>query len=279
MKRLSALLFVLALPMVSCRSIVLEDRMECPSHLFFEVSNPERFKSYEPVYTTVCSHPSGDLICAESTSLSAILGRSYFVEVRRTEAVRGYGMLGGGKNIEYRGDEWLIPLGCQSDSLYRFAYVATVEPDSFTVPVEFVKEHAKVTVQFVGMESHLGKDGRFPFDIVIRGNTCGIDAFTGVPVRGAFAYQPRETTLGRFEFILPRQADNCLDMEIYGREHVYEREGFINSYDLHHILLTLGGVTWREKSLPDLYVEVNFVETTVHVQVDSWEKDSLHFEM
>ena len=269
----------LVLGTLSCRSVVLEDRLECPSFLFFEVANPEHFQPYDRVYTTVCSHPSGGLICSESPSLGSIQGRLFYVEVRKTEAVRGYGILGGGKNVEYHGDQWLIPIGGQSDSLYRFSYVAPVQPDSFTVPVEFIKEHTKVSLQFVGMETYLGRDGRFPFDVVVRSNTCGIDALSGLPVRGAFEYRPPESTLGHFDFILPRQGDNCLTLELYGREHIYQREGFITSYDLHQILLTRGGITWREKSLPDIQLELDFKETTVQVQVDPWEKEELKFEM
>lgn len=276
MKRL---LLVLALSIASCRGVVLEDRLECPSFLFFEVSNPEHFQLYEKVYTTVCSHPSGVLISSESPSLGSIVRKSFYVEVRSTEAVKGYGILGGGKNIEYRGDQWLIPIGCQSDSIYRFSYVANVQPDSFTVPVEFIKEHAKVSLQFVGMESYLDRDGRFPFDIVVRSNTCGIDAQSGLPVRGSFEYRPQETTLGHFEFTLPRQGDNCLILELYGREHIYNQEGFISSFNLYEILLKQGGITWREKSLPDVSMELDYQETRVHVQVDNWEKEELGFEL
>lgn len=278
MKRLSVLL-ALALSVASCRSVVLEDRLECPSFLFFEIANPEHFQLYDKVYTTVCSHPAGGLISSESPSLGSIVGKAFYVEIRSTEAVKGYGILGGGKNIEYRGDQWLIPIGCQSDSIYRFSYVANVEPDSFTVPVEFIKEHTKVSLQFVGMESYLERDGRFPFEIVVRSNTCGIDAQTGLPVRGAFEFRPQETTLGHFDFTLPRQADNFLILELYGREHIYDQEGFIGSYNLHDILLTLGGITWREKSLPDVSMELDFQETKVQVEVDSWEKEELGFEM
>ena len=278
MKWLTVIL-ALSLTVVSCRGIVLEDRLECPSFLFFEVSNPEHFQPYERVFTTVCSHPAGGLISSESPSLRAIQSKDFYVEVRSTEAVKGYGILGGGQNIEYRGDQWLIPIGCQSDSIYRFSYVANVEPDSFTVPVEFIKEHAKVSLQFVGMESYLDRDGRFPFDIVVRSNTCGIDAQSGLPVRGSFEYRPQETTLGHFEFTLPRQGDNCLILELYGREHIYEQEGFIGSFNLYEILLKQGGITWREKSLPDVSMELDYQETRVQVQVDNWEKEELGFEI
>ena len=68
-------------------------------------------------------------------------------------------------------------------------------------------------------------------------------------------------------------------MELYGREHIYQQEGFIGSYNLNEIFLSLGGITWREKSLPDVSVEIDYKETRVQVQVDDWEKQELKFEM
>ena len=88
MKRFLAL-FLLLLEVSSCRGLVLEDRLECPSFLFFEVSNPERFEPYDKVYTTVCGHPAGNLISSESPSLGSIQDKAFYVEVRRTEAVKG----------------------------------------------------------------------------------------------------------------------------------------------------------------------------------------------
>ena len=277
MKRVLVILGCAAM-LHSCSRWVLEDRLECPSFLFFEISNPERFQPYETVYTTVFSHPEGSLIAADSPTLEVIQDKVFYAEVRQTGAVKGYGILGGSRAALQKGDQWLIPVGHQADTLYRFSYVTAVEPaSSQTIPVELVKEHAKVTVQFVGMESFLGSGGQFPFDLVVRGNSCGMDAVTGVPVRGAFEYRPVQTGDGRFCFCLPRQADRNLLLELYGKAHVYAQEGFVASYDLYSILLSIGGITWREKNLPDIYIEIDYQETTVSVLATPWEEELLSF--
>ncbi len=277
MKRLF-LIILMAIPLIGCRKVIFEDRIECPSWIYFDVRNAEYFASYEPVTIIVDRQPSGGRLSIESPTLQAIQDRSYFVEVKGTPAVKGYGVLGDTGVSLNQGDEWRIPIGCQSDTLYRFAYAATVEPESFTIPVKMIKEHTKVTVEFVGLETFTMAGGKCPFDIVIKGNTCGIDASTGIPVRGPFEYKPKETTIGLFQFVLPRQADEYLSLEVYGREHLYEKAGFLESYNLNKLLYDLGGVTWREVNLPDVHITVDYKQSVFNVTVDLWDTLELEYE-
>ena len=263
---------------LSCRSLVFEDRTECPSYLFFDVTNAALFNPYDRVYTTVYRHPAGDLFGSEAPSLRDIQDRVFYYEVRKTEAVKGYGVLGAERCIMQKGSEWVVPIGQQFDSLFRFSYVAAVEPESFTVPVEMVKEFARVTVQFVGVETFSGAGGHFPFDVTVTGGTCGVDALTGVPVRGPFQYRPEETTIGRFEFLLPRQADHDLFLELYGREGVYERIGHVSTFDLYTLLEKDGGMNWQDRNLPDAYVEINYQEAVISVVISPWVVEDLDYE-
>jgi len=266
-----------SLSLLSCRSLVLEDRSWCPSFLYYEIINGNLFQGYDSLFTAVYSHPGGSRIAERSTTVGEVLGGRFYVVVRGTEAVRGYGLTGW-KGLTREGDSWTVPIGEEFPPLYRFAFTEGVREESFTVPVELVKEHARVTVQFVGIETFTEAGGRFPFDVVVRSGTAGIDPMTGGPVMGPFEFAPREGTAGRFEFTLPRQGDRSLTMELYGREGVYNRSGFENAYDLHDILLKLGGVTWTEKNLPDVYIEVDYQQTTVTVSVTPWGTVDLDYE-
>ena len=161
MKRLLSLAAALTC-LLSCRALVLEDRADCPSYVFFDIANADAFQPYDRVYATVYRHPAGDLLGSATPSVKDIRERVFFFEVRKTEAVKGYGVLGMDKCVMQKGSEWVVPIGGQFDSLFRFSYLAAVEPEFFTVPVELVKEHAHVTVQFVGVETFGGAAGRFP---------------------------------------------------------------------------------------------------------------------
>ncbi|MBR4734740.1 MAG: hypothetical protein IK052_01480 [Bacteroidales bacterium] len=262
--------------LVSCRAVVLEDRTMCPSFLFFDVADESHFQKYSDVFTTVYAHPEGRLLDEAGTSLGSIDDGLFFFTVRGTAAVKGYGLMGE-EGLLRDGSEWTVPLGRDYAPLFRFGYMAAVEEESFTVPVEFTKEYSHVMVQFLGADTFDYADGRFPFYITVRGNTCGLDGLTGLPVRGPFQVTPEEMGIGLFEFNLPRQADHDLVLEMYAREGLYEYRDFQVSYSLYEILRDKGGITWTEKNLPDLYIEINYEETTVYVGVYPWGEQELQY--
>lgn len=276
MKRLLLILVALA-SLLSCKRLVFEDRTNCPSFLFFDITNYSSLETWDEVFTTVYSHPAGVLIDDAKALTREIQEKEFYFTVRKTQAVKGYGLLGY-EGLIQDDSRWTTPLGKDYAPLFRFAYQEAVPEESFTVPVEFVKDYCHVTLQFVGTETFQSTGGKFPFDIVVRGNTKGIDALTGLPIRGDFEYRPEEADLGRFVFVLPRQADKQLSIELWGREGIYDRTGHLNTYDLWSILFEYGGVTWEEKNLPDVEIFIDYVETTFSVQVTEWDMTELHYE-
>jgi len=278
MKRLLLTLLVATLPLLSCHRWVLEDRRECPSFLFFDILNPPSdFQSYTQVYTNVYSHPQGAVMDEARTSVRDIRERLFFFSVRRADAVKGYGLIGE-EGLVSDGALWRAPLGSNYVPLFRYSYLAEVQEESFIVPVEFTKEYTRVSIQFVGVETFVSAQGRFPFDLRVQGNTCGIDAFTGVPLRGGFEYSPPEEGIGHFEFLLPRQADQDLMLELSGREYISEHAGVQHRFNLYDLLLQKGNLTWTEKNLPDVHLEIDYEEFSVNVSVFPWTQEELKYE-
>jgi hypothetical protein len=265
-----------SLLLASCRAVVLEDRTMCPSFLFFDVADASRFQRYSGVFTTVYAHPEGRLMDEAGTSLGYIDDRLFFFTVRGTAAVKGYGLMGQ-EGLVRDGSVWTVPIGRDYVPIFRFGYMAEVQEETFTVPVEFTKEYSHVSVQYIGADTFDHAGGRFPFYITVRGNTCGIDALTGNPVTGPFQITPKESGIGHFEFTLPRQADHTLVLEMYALEGLYEYRDFQTSYNLYELLRDKGGITWTEKNLPDLYIEIDFEETTVNVGVYPWGEQELEY--
>lgn len=276
MKRLFIILAA-ALSLVSCRKWVLEDRTACPSFLFFDITNADSFGPYDKVYTNVYAHPRGQFIDEAESTVNGINDKDLYFTVRSTEYVKGYGLMGY-EALMRDGETYTLPLGENYPALFRYTYEDVVKEESFVVPVEFVKDYAKVTVEFVGYQTFTVTGGKFPFDVVVKGNTNGINAMTGIPVRGAYEVRPEEQTEGLYEFNLPRQADSQLIMEIYGRPAFPELEGHERTFNLYDILYEQGGVTWREKNLPDIRIVIDYQETTVAVFVTPWDKSNLHYE-
>ena len=270
-----------AFGIVSCRSLVLENRVDCPSFLYFDIENSERFEDWDSLYVNVYAHPNGSLIDEAKTIISTVQtedrSKKFYFVVKGTEAVKGYGLLGQDGLIQ-DGTSWVTPLGSEYAPLFRFSYIENVQEESFTVPVEFVKDYCHVKVQFVGYETFTAAMGRFPFDILIRSNTSGIDALTGIPMRSPFEFRPEEKKVGFFEFNLPRLGDQNLTMELYGREGLAERTGHTATFDLYADLLNQGGLTWTEKNLPDVDIIIDYQEHTVNINVCAWSHDDISYE-
>lgn len=263
--------------LVSCRSLVTEDRIQCPRFLFFNISNSDKFNSYDPPYVTVYSHPEGKFLERDTTTVGAINNNEFYFSIKGELAVKGYGMLGY-KNSHIENDsDWIIPLGSDSDPLFRFDYTAATQEESFTVPVELVKEYCHVRLQFVNFETFESADGHFPFDIRISGNTCGIEALSGTPIRGRFECWPEEGMIGQYEFTLPRQADRTLRMELTGKAGVYDAPDVLLPFDLWSILHEKGGVTWEEKNLPDANLIINYQEKDISVSIVEWSRKNLDY--
>ena len=263
----------------SCRSWVLEDRIMCPRFLFFRVANSESFTERERVYATVFNYPDGYFIDKDTTSMKDINDLKFFFTLRGELAVQGYGLIGfRNQTVDEDQKSWRIQFGRDADPLFRFSYQQETEEESFIVPVEFVKDHSKVNVQFVGIETFESAEGQFPFQIVVTSNTCGIDALTGLPIRGPFQYVPDEEQIGHFSFILPRQGDHSLKMEIHGKPGVYELTGLIETFDFYQMLSEKANITWEEKNLPDLDITIDYQELSVRVEVIAWEQQELGYD-
>lgn len=280
MKRLFVILAA-ALSLASCRNLILENRIDCPSFLYFDITNSERFQDWDDVYLNVYAHPKSGLINEGNTTVSVIQtddrDKKFYFIVRSTEAVKGYGLLGY-ESLTREGSIWTTPLGNEYTPLFRFSYIENVQEESFTVPVEFVKDYCHVRVQFVGYETFVAAMGRFPFDVVIRSNTSGIDGLTGIPVRAPFEFRPEEKKIGFFEFNLPRQGDDNLRLELYGREGLAEQVGHSATFNLYEDLLKQGGLTWTEKNLPDVDIVIDYQQHSVNINVCPWSYDDITYE-
>jgi len=108
----------------------------------------------------------------------------------------------------------------------------------------------------------------------------GIDATTGIPVKGAFRYEPEEEASGIYRFIVPRQADHSLTMELYGIPELGQDEGLADSYNLWNIFREQKDFSWEAKNLADVSLEFDYTEAKFRISVAEWEKgDNLVFEL
>ena len=80
--------------MISCRSVVFEDRTECPCFLFFDIKNSQQFESYTTTYVNAFKQPAGQIIGEAEPILRLIDDKEFYFTIHGTNAVKGYGLIG-----------------------------------------------------------------------------------------------------------------------------------------------------------------------------------------
>ena len=273
MKRLITLLGAGSLLLLSCHNLVLENRVICPSLLLFDIENAESFDGVNHVHIAAYSEPEVQFLEADTTVVTDIQDQSFYLKVKKSDSVMGYGVMGY-EGARKEGDFcWVVDRGKEYVPLFRFAYEKVpAREESVLIPVEFVKDFTRVTLRFVNFDVFENAHGRLPFRLCISGHTVGIDASTGIPVQGDFRYEPREEAQGVFHFTVPRQADRSLTLELYGIPELGQEEGLVESFNLWTLFRQQEDFSWEAKNLPDVYLEFDYTQVQFRITVANWEK-------
>ena len=272
MKRLITLLGAGCL-LLSCHNLVLENREVCPSLLLFDIENAEAFDGVNHVHIAAYSQEEKQFLTADTTMVTDIQDQSFYMKVRKSDAVMGYGVMGY-EGARKEGDFcWVVDKGEDYVPLFRFAYdKIPAREESVLIPVEFVKDFTRVTLRFTNYDIFENAYGRLPFHLRSSGNTVGIDVTTGIPVKGEFLFEPEEEAEGVFHFTVPRQADHSLTMELYGIPELGQEEGLIDSFNLWTLFRQQEDFSWEAKNLSDIYLEFDYTQVKFRITVDAWEK-------
>ena len=262
----------------SCRKLVFEDRLDCPGYLYFQMNDSRELRENTAVRTDVFLFPEGMEGNSGTSSVGQLSDADYYMKVKKSETWTGYG-LAGLFNCKTSGNGiWSVATGQEWDPLFVFRFSVPGSLDEVRAPVEFTKEHSRVTVKFVNAAEIAGSDSRFPWELVVRGGTNGYDALNGIPVKGDYLIKPVMTDEGTFEFILPRPADGDLLMEIHSRTG--EADGPLDTFNLYTLLELVPHTSWAAKNLPDYYIEFDYVKTGFEILLLDWyPQTDLYYEL
>ena len=265
----------------SCQNLVLENRIDCPSMLLFDIENADTFEGVNRVHIEAYSQKDEAFLSADTTFVHDIQNQSFYLKVKKLDTVTGYGVMGFEGARKEGTFKWIVEEGANYVPLFRFAYDKDPSlEESVLLPVEFVKDFCRVTFRFTHYD-HLGTaEDRFPFRLSVKGHTVGIDASSGIPVKGKFRYEPVEETGGTFRFIVPRQADQILTLELYGIPELGQEEGLAETFNLWSLFQEQSNFSWNAKNLADVNLEFNYKECKFVITVAEWEEgDNLEFEI
>lgn len=263
------LIVLLAVPvLVSCRQLVLENRNDCPAFVFFERPGDCPLGSKEQVSLMVLDAKTLEELASDKPLIKEIDADDYYLTISKRPEIVSIGVAGV-RMSSLKGTRLELPEGNQGDPIYRFSKREPLIDETAHVPLIMTKEFSRVLVRFKS------EDGVFPYDVVVSGNTCGIDLVTGRPIEGTFRFVPIESTPGVFLFTVPRQADYSLSLELWaGPGSKVGKEGHVDDLILWNALQNIEGFSWAMENLPDLTVEIDYVKASVTVLVNDWDLSS-----
>ena len=256
-----------------CRQWILEDRMDCPTFVFISI-DPEGAPlppEYD-VHLDIHDKLYKETFLRDTVTAVKLTDTGYYAEIGKQEFINIEG-LAGFNTLSRDGENWTIPFGENGVPYYWFKTSTEATEEQTHVKARFTKEYSRINVQFV-IEGMV-----FPYDLVVKGNTCGMDISTGAPLAGPFEYAaPEGSRPGSFSFIAPRQKDNLLRMELHRKADitkagptVEDPAERIDDIYLWSILKNIAGFSWDMENLIDIDIEINYVYSTVTIAIADWD--------
>ena len=168
-------------------------------------------------------------------------------------AFRGY------EELVLSNDVLLIPEGSQMSCLYACASVIDTDSETSVYKVNFKKNHVKVNLSFRNSDT-----GLCPYNIQVRGTVAGIEMKTLSPVRGSFVCTP-ETNDGKgYEFVIPRQMDESLSVDLMRGNEKYD------TIALGRIIASTG-YDWTADELADIDLVIDLPRGEISITVSGWD--------
>lgn len=249
---------------------IKEDRTPCPAWLTVEsdgVFPPE--VAGRGLHFGVWKTPSGvahaDTVEVRDESWERYAGGAVWFAVPRVTPLDVVAWtLVDGHSMEAREDSLLlVPVGAQCDSVYSLSLKTVIPAD-----VEDVREAVPVNKDFSTVFLTVVNDGdiEYPYDYSVTAAYDGFSLVDMTPHKGPFDYSvPWEVKGHRASFRVPRQADDSMTLRIRR-----ENGGAVVTTVPIGLTIRSLGFDWTERSLPDIYLVVDWAGNYVQVTVNGW---------
>ena len=253
MRRLMILVWA-ATCFMSAAGCIKEDRNECPCRLTLNLDGVwvEGKDSLE-LYVT-----SKDETVYSVKLDSSDISSNLMIDVPRTSLKL---MAWCGKEGMARHSGLVIPLGKQCPKVYLYTADVDAQGETCCETVVMRKNHCVLSVLFKQ------DDAGDPI-LSLSGNVCGYDE-SGEPVVGDFYSEIIEDTAANVtcpQVVVPRQCGGEMTL------HVDDGAGKVRSFPLAEYIKS-AGYDWSVPDLPDMIVTIDYVLTTLSLEVLGWDEE------
>lgn len=230
---------------------VKEYRESCPCRLVLDFSeiDTSAVRSADLYVTVPDGYVLTDCIGYES------LGREYSALVPRT-VLQVNLMSGDGGLMSESGMN--IPEGEDCPPVYMHSSTVNADCEMWRETVRMRKNHCRVEMD-VNVE-----EGYRPW-LKLVSDVCGYDVY-GKPVNGYFESRKRVDETSGCTFVLPRQTDDMMTLEID------EGDGVLKRFSLGEYIASTG-YDWDAPDLQDIHIELDFAVTHIVLKISGWDEE------
>ena len=168
-------------------------------------------------------------------------------------AIKGY------EGLEVSGEVLLIPEGKQMACLYACASDVATDGETAEYSVDFKKNYVKVSLCFSDSET-----GLCPYDLIVRSNVAGLEMRLLAPVIGTFTCTPEIVDGKGYQFIIPRQLDETLSIDLMRGTEIYD------TITLGRIIAS-SGYDWTAEALADIDFVIDLSKREISITVSGWD--------
>lgn len=247
--KLSEIISVTGLLMTVASCSVKEDRTDCPCRLSLEMNAVDTsVVQYAELVVT-----NSDGFFLRDTLEVEDFQNGYVAQVPRGEI--GVGVYCGASGSVDDAGRLEINYGEECPHVYMHSSFIVADGETTVEEVRMRKNHCIMTIRV-----QAEKD--FPFRLEAKGMIDGYES-GGKPSVGAFMYAMYVDEQGCCQFVLPRQTDNSLVLEVHGEKDIL-RTFALGEY------VAASGYDWLDDDLKDITISLDYALTQVAVSVEDW---------
>lgn len=245
--RFRYLLFLLPF-LASCT--VLEDRTDCPCHVYVDLSDRSNYCADSVIVGLHSGSYSGDFEIP-----SEEFDKGLYVDVPGRKRLQVNVLDKKSSDFLSAGADVIIPIGEQCPRTYMFSQSCDISGEDAVVYVKLHKNYCGVSVIFSSPDPDV-------YDMVVSGGICGYDS-SGIPMAGSFNFEPAFDDSSMSFFCIPRQIDGSLKLGITSGD------GPTRVFALGNYILD-SGYDWSKEDLDDIAISIDYSATDFRITIDDW---------